>query len=87
MSGILDVSFTLTNKKVRLGYYYDCKGRRGHCFHYTKPIDFKTSSCKLFKDIKNKHGENGVWQTKNIYASYLHIMLRNNFDIINNLFL
>lgn len=43
MMGILNAGFTLTNKRVRLGYYYCSNGIKGHAFHYTKPLDTKNA--------------------------------------------
>jgi len=37
MSGILDIDFTLEKRFVRLGYYYNDNGIKGHAFHYTNP--------------------------------------------------
>ncbi|SKB40904.1 cobyrinate a,c-diamide synthase [Malaciobacter marinus] len=85
MMNILDVSFTLTNKRNRLGYYYNQKGLKGHAFHYTKPIDTKNAIDILSKK-KNSKGEFGAWKKENVYGTYLHTMFRNNLNILKDYF-
>jgi cobyrinic acid a,c-diamide synthase len=80
MSGILGIDFTLEKRFVRLGYYYNEKGVRGHAFHYTKPTpeSLKKGFCKLQK-YKNSKAEVGSWKNKRVFGTYLHTMFRNNF--------
>ena len=85
MSGILDVDFTLQEKRSRLGYYYNCKNIKGHSFHYTKPIENKDGFCVLSKKIEGK-GEVASWQKDKVYGTYLHIFLRNNTSVIKEYF-
>ena len=81
MSGILDVGFTLCNKKVRLGYYYNCDGIKGHAFHYTKPLDLSDGFCILSKK-QNGKGQVGSWKIRKTYGTYLHTMFRTNPHLI-----
>ncbi|QKF82153.1 cobyrinate a,c-diamide synthase [Halarcobacter ebronensis] len=85
MSGILDVEFTLTPKRVRLGYYYSQTGLKGHAFHYTKPLDTKNAIDILSKK-ENSKGELGAWRKNNVYGTYLHTMFRNNIKILKDYF-
>lgn len=85
MSGILDVEFTLTPKRVRLGYYYSQNGLKGHAFHYTKPLDTKDAIDILSKKEKSK-GELAAWKKNNVYGTYLHTMFRNNIKILKDYF-
>ncbi len=88
MSGILDIDFTLTDRFIRLGYYYNEKGVKGHSFHYTKPIDNKNGFDILSKKL-NGRGEVGSWQNSNgkIFGTYLHTMFRNNIKLLKERFL
>lgn len=79
MSGILDVQFELTNNIVRLGYYSNEQGLKGHAFHYTNAKSSENASEKL---IKNSIAKFGVWKRNKTYGTYLHTTFRNN---INNL--
>ncbi|RXJ70135.1 cobyrinate a,c-diamide synthase [Halarcobacter ebronensis] len=85
MSGILNVEFTLTKKRVRLGYYYSQSGLKGHAFHYTKPLDTKNAIDILSKK-ENSKGELGAWRKNNVYGTYLHTMFRNNIKILKDYF-
>lgn len=85
MSSILDIDFTLTNKRVRLGYYYSTNGIKGHAFHYTKPLDTKNGVDILSKS-KNSKGEFGAWRKNKVYGTYLHTMFRNNINILKDYF-
>ncbi|MCK5293136.1 MAG: cobyrinate a,c-diamide synthase [Arcobacteraceae bacterium] len=85
MSAILDVDFTLQEKRSRLGYYYNCKNIKGHSFHYTKPTDLKDGFCTLSKKRYGK-GEVASWQKSKVYGTYLHIFLRNNTSVIKEYF-
>jgi len=87
MSGILDIDFILNKRFNRLGYYYNEKGIKGHCFHYTKPIDTdtdKTNAIDILSKTKNGIGTKGSWQNKNqnVFGTYLHTMFRNNITLI-----
>jgi len=79
MSGILDVNFSLENRFNRLGYYYDQFGIKGHCFHYTKPIDTK-DGFNILSKVKNGKGSVGSWRKGAVVGSYLHIMFRDSFS-------
>ncbi len=83
MSEILPISFTLQNKRERLGYYYLKNGVKGHAFHYTKPINFPKGEI-LYKADTNK-GEVGAWREGRVYGTYLHTMFRFNKEVIWNL--
>jgi cobyrinic acid a,c-diamide synthase len=85
MSNILDVEFTLTDKRARLGYYYSSAGLKGHAFHYTKPIDTKNGIDILSKKPEGK-GELGSWSKDKVYGTYLHTMFRNNINILKDYF-
>ncbi len=85
MSGIIDVEFTLTPKRIRLGYYYSQNGLKGHAFHYTKPLDTKDAIDILSKKESSK-GELGAWRKNNVYGTYLHTMFRNNIKILKDYF-
>ena len=82
MSGILDIDFRLTKKFKRLGYYYDELGTKGHCFHYTEPVDIK-NGYNILSKVKNGTGIEGSWKKDKVLGSYLHLMFRNN---LNNYF-
>ena len=85
MSSILDVEFTLENKRTRLGYYYSTNGIKGHAFHYTKPIDTK-NGVDILSKLENQKGEIGAWKKNNTYGTYLHTMFRNNINILKDYF-
>jgi len=85
MAKILKVSFSLTDKRVRLGYYHSQSGLKGHAFHYTKPRDTSLGCDILSKKINSK-GEVGAWKKKNVYGTYLHTMFRNNINILKDYF-
>jgi len=86
MSGILDINFTLSKKRVRLGYYYDCSGRKGHAFHYTKSVNLNNGFCKLSKQLKGS-GDVASWKTNKVYGTYFHTMFRTNIDLVKKYFL
>ena len=87
MSGILDLDFKLHSRFQRVGYYYSSQtDLKGHAFHYSNVMDNKSGVDKLCK-IKNGDGEVGSWQDGKIFASYLHIMLRNNTKFIKRRFI
>lgn len=85
MSGILNLEFTLGEKRERLGYYYNGKGVKGHAFHYTKPLNAPEGVEVLSKRPKGK-GKTSAWRQESIYGSYLHIMFRNNISTIKEYF-
>jgi len=78
MSGILPITFELTNKRERLGYYQcemDDKVVRGHAFHYSKVVQAPQTDIKLYK-VNQKTAKEGGWKSGNIFATYLHTMWR-----------
>ncbi|WP_457749409.1 cobyrinate a,c-diamide synthase [Sulfurimonas sp.] len=78
MSGILPITFTLTNKRERLGYYkceLDGQLIKGHAFHYSKIIDAPQTDIKLYK-VSKKSAKDGGYKQNNIFATYLHTMWR-----------
>lgn len=85
MSSILDIDFTLENKRTRLGYYYSTNGIKGHAFHYTKPIDTK-NGVDILSKLENQKGEIGAWKKDKVYGTYLHTMFRNNINILKDYF-
>jgi len=78
MSGILPITFTLTNKRERLGYY-NCElaGEviKGHAFHYSKIMQAPPTDIKLYK-VSKKSAKEGGYKQGNIFATYLHTMWR-----------
>jgi len=88
MSGLLDVSFTLTPRFTRLEYYYNKKNYKGHSFHYSRAIDDKNGFDILSKK-PNGIGKVGSWQSENenVFGTYLHTMFRNNIQLIKEKFL
>jgi cobyrinic acid a,c-diamide synthase len=87
MSGILDVSFTLTPRFTRLGYYYNENNEKGHSFHYSKAID-DTNGFDTLTKKPNGIGKVGSWQNenKNVFGTYLHTMFRNNIKLLKDKF-
>ncbi len=78
MSGILPITFTLTNKRQRLGYYKcELNGKviKGHAFHYTKILQAPPTDIKLYK-VSKKSAKEGGYKQGNIFATYLHTMWR-----------
>ena len=79
MSGILPITFELTNKRERLGYY-KCetqKGEelRGHAFHYSRIIKAPQTDIKLYK-VSKKTAKDGGYKKDKVFATYLHTMWR-----------
>lgn len=78
MSGILPITFELTNKRERLGYY-KCETNevetKGHAFHYTRIISAPKTDIKLYK-VSKKTAKDGGYKQNNIMATYLHTMWR-----------
>lgn len=85
MSSILDIDFTLENKRTRLGYYYSTNKTKGHAFHYTKASDTK-NGVDILSKLENQKGEIGAWKNNKIYGTYLHTMFRNNINILKDYF-
>lgn len=87
MSGILDVSFTLTTRFTRLGYYYNEQNIKGHSFHYSKAID-DTNGFDILSKKPNGKGKVASWQNKdeNVFGTYLHTMFRNNIKLLQEKF-
>jgi cobyrinic acid a,c-diamide synthase len=78
MSGILPITFTLGEKRERLGYYQSNQEQavfKGHAFHYSKVLDAPPSDCLLFKTTPES-GKAGGWRQANIFGTYLHTMWR-----------
>ena len=78
MSGILPITFTLTNKRERLGYYKcELNGKviKGHAFHYTKILQAPPTDIKLYK-VSKKSAKDGGYMQENVIATYLHTMWR-----------
>jgi len=78
MSGILPITFALTDKRERLGYYKcELDGRviKGHAFHYSKVLTASPTDIKLYK-VSKKSAKEGGWKQGSIFASYLHTMWR-----------
>jgi len=87
MSGILDVSFSLTSKFTRMGYYYNEQNIKGHSFHYSKANDDTKGFDKLSKK-PNGIGKVAAWEndSKNVFGTYLHTMFRNNIKLLKDKF-
>jgi cobyrinic acid a,c-diamide synthase len=78
MSGILPITFTLTDKRERLGYYkceLDNEVIKGHAFHYSKVVQAPQTDIKLYK-VSKKSAKEGGWKQGNVFATYLHTMWR-----------
>jgi len=87
MSGILDISFTLTPRFTRLGYYFNENNIKGHSFHYSKAVDDSNGFDTLSKRPKGI-GKVGSWQNDNkkVFGTYLHTMFRNNSKLLKDKF-
>jgi len=79
MSGVLPLEFSLQKRFVRLGYYENEDGVKGHCFHYTKPDSLDGWFDRL---TKNGKGEYGSFQKENVFGTYLHTLFRPNADLV-----
>ena len=78
MLGALDITFTLSQKRERLGYYNSIEEEtilKGHAFHYTKVLDAPPANILLYKTTP-KTAKAGGWRKDNIYATYLHTFWR-----------
>ena len=86
MSGILDLNFTLKDRFQRMGYYFSNElDIKGHSFHYTN-IQQQKPGVDILSKVKDGHGEVGSWQDGKIFGTYLHVMLRNNIELIKRIF-
>ena len=87
MLGLLDLDFTLGKTFSRMGYYENELGITGHAFHFTKLIDdTKIGEYKLYKKTV-EDGKYAAFKDENVFGTYLHTMLRNNFSKIKKYFL
>jgi len=78
MSEILPITFELTNKRQRLGYYKcEINGeiKKGHAFHYSHIKKAPKTDIKLYKTTKES-ATDGAYRHKHIFATYLHSMWR-----------
>ncbi len=78
MSSVLPITFSLTKKRERLGYYkceFNGEIIKGHAFHYTKIVHAPPSDIKLYK-VSKKSAREGGYRQDNIFATYLHTMWR-----------
>jgi len=78
MSGILPITFELTNKRERLGYYMcelDGGIQKGHAFHYSRIVEAPKTDIKLYK-VSKKTAKDGGYKQDKIFATYLHTMWR-----------
>mgnify|MGYP002133824248 FL=1 len=87
MLGLLDLDFTLGKTFSRMGYYENELGITGHAFHFTKLVDdTKVGEYKLYKKTV-EDGKYAAFKDENVFGTYLHTMLRNNFSKIKKYFL
>jgi len=87
MSGILDLEFSLNSRFQRMGYYFSSESNiKGHSFHYTNILNTKPGVAILSKE-KGGDGEVGSWQDTKVFGSYLHLMLRDNTELIQRRFI
>jgi cobyrinic acid a,c-diamide synthase len=85
MSGILDATFTLEDRFVRLGYYENSAGVRGHAFHYTRPTE--ATAARGYDPLRKRPdtpGEPGSWRAGRVIGTYLHTFFRNNPHLLNH---
>ena len=78
MSGILPISFELTSKRQRLGYYkceIDGKIQKGHAFHYSRIKKAPSTDIKLYK-VSKKTAKDGGYRQDKVFGTYLHSMWR-----------
>ena len=85
MSGILDLEFTLHKRFQRLGYYFSSDGVKGHSFHYTNIVN-PPAGVDILSKKEHGDGQVGSWQNGKVFGTYLHIMLRNNIELIQKKF-
>jgi cobyrinic acid a,c-diamide synthase len=89
LTSILDISFKMCDKRVRLGYYNGIDidtnhSFKGHAFHYS---DIDSSSGEFMKLTKGKMGKIGGFRDKKIIGTYLHAMFRSEPNIIKEYFI
>ncbi len=87
MSGILNIDFTMQDKRERLGYYLAKDNLKdtiykGHAFHYSKPLNIENGIWQLAK--RDNFKINGTWKKKKVVGTYLHTMFRSELNIINS---
>ncbi|SFV69746.1 Cobyrinic acid A,C-diamide synthase [hydrothermal vent metagenome] len=78
MSGVLPITFELTSKRQRLGYYkceIDTEIKKGHAFHYSRIKEAPVTDIQLYKVSKRTAKDAGYKQDK-VFATYLHSMWR-----------
>jgi len=78
MSGVLPITFELTNKRERLGYYkceLDSDVYKGHAFHYSRITKAPKTDIKLYK-VSKKTSKDGGYRQDKVFATYLHTMWR-----------
>jgi cobyrinic acid a,c-diamide synthase len=84
MSRILDAEFVLEDRYVRLGYYTNQAGVRGHAFHYTRPT--QATLQRGYDPLSKRpgaHAQAGSWRHNNVLGTYLHTFLRANPQLLN----
>ena len=87
MLGLLDLDFTLGKRFSRMGYYENELGITGHAFQFRELIDgARVREYKLYKKTV-EDGSYAAFKNENVFGTYLHIMLRNNFSKIKKYFL
>jgi cobyrinic acid a,c-diamide synthase len=83
--GIFPIEFSLQKRFVRLGYFQNELGIKGHCFHYTKPKSLEEWFDKLSKD--GKSGDFGSYALQKVFGTYLHTIFRANVGLVKERFL
>jgi cobyrinic acid a,c-diamide synthase len=81
MLGLLPLTFELTTRPSRLGYYDNDLGITGHAFHYTKVVGDIKGEYTLYKK-KNQYEVYAAFKNENVFGTYFHTMFRNNFNKI-----
>ncbi|MDF1882572.1 cobyrinate a,c-diamide synthase [Sulfurimonas sp. SAG-AH-194-C21] len=78
MSEILPISFELTSKRERLGYYkceIDGEIQKGHAFHYSRIKEAPQTDIQLYK-VSKKTAKDGGYKQDKVFGTYLHTMWR-----------
>jgi len=78
MSGILPITFELTTKRERLGYYkceIDGELKKGHAFHYSRIKEAPQTDIQLYK-VSKKTAKDGGYKQDKVFGTYLHTMWR-----------
>ena len=83
MLGLLPLEFKLNSRFVRMGYYNNDLGITGHSFHYTSIKEANNQEFTLYKK-KNQNEIHGAFKKDNIFGTYLHTMIRANFNKIKS---